>query len=36
MSKKIGFRSNQNDEEPDKRDEWEKQQAERQKERPQV
>jgi len=31
MSKKIGFRSYQNDEEPDKRDELEKQQAERQK-----
>ena len=28
MSKKIGFRSYQNDEEPDKRDELEKQQAE--------
>ena len=27
MSKKIGFRSYQNDEEPDKRDELEKQQA---------
>ena len=31
MSKKIGFRSYQNDEEPDKQDELEKQQAERQK-----
>ena len=31
MSKKIGFRSYQNDEEPDKQDELEKQQTERQK-----
>ena len=31
MKKPIGFRSYQNDEEPDKRDEFEKQQAERQK-----
>lgn len=31
MKKPIGFRSYQNDEEPDKRDELEKQQAERQK-----
>ena len=31
MSKKIGFRSYQNDEEPDKQDELEKQQAERKK-----
>ena len=29
MKKPIGFRSYQNDEEPDKRDELEKQQAER-------
>ena len=31
MKKPIGFRSYQNDEEPDKQDELEKQQAERQK-----